>query len=384
MRFGIARVVTRWLLVVAMLQWGCQSRPRSVESRELERRVVTHYAELVLATYQDTVDAARDMEARVEALVSRPSELALLDAQKAWLRARNPYLQSEAFRFYEGPIDVLEMRINAWPVDEAYIDSIVSNLEMYPQLSSETLASLNEKEGEANISVGYHAVEYLLWGPDTEPKSAGNRLYTDFVSATPFGKRRGEYLRAASSLLTRDLETVSREWLPGNSSNYRARFLAQPSTQALGKMLQGLGQFTGAELLGERLTVPYQTKDSENEQSCFSDNTHNDFIYDLVGVQNVCLGGYLPSHGSPLKGPGLCAWLGQAEPRLAREVETSIQASLGAAHAILPPFDQAILGPDTAAGRRSVRATLDALTILRSKLEKASSLTGLGASAGRR
>ena len=51
----------------------------------------------------------------------------LVPARKAWLAAREPYGQTEAFRFYGGPIDDAkgpEGRINAWPLDEAYIDSV--------------------------------------------------------------------------------------------------------------------------------------------------------------------------------------------------------------------------------------------------------------------
>ena len=37
--------------------------------------------------------------------------------------------------------------------------------------------------------------------------------------------------------------------------------------------MTGIGTLAGGELFGERLAVPYDTKDSEEEHSCFSDNT---------------------------------------------------------------------------------------------------------------
>jgi uncharacterized iron-regulated protein len=32
-------------------------------------------------------------------------------------------VQSEAFRFYDGPIDRLEPWINSWPIDENFVDT---------------------------------------------------------------------------------------------------------------------------------------------------------------------------------------------------------------------------------------------------------------------
>ena len=52
----------------------------------------------------------------------------LAAAKQAWLTARDDYLPTEAYRFYDGPIDNPktgpEGQINAWPLDEAYIDDV--------------------------------------------------------------------------------------------------------------------------------------------------------------------------------------------------------------------------------------------------------------------
>ena len=47
--------------------------------------------------------------------------------KQAWLNAREPYGQSETFRFSNGPIDDEdgpEGAINAWPLDEGYVDYV--------------------------------------------------------------------------------------------------------------------------------------------------------------------------------------------------------------------------------------------------------------------
>ena len=53
---------------------------------------------------------------------------ALADARDAWTTGISVFSQTEVFRFYGGPIDAPdtgpEGRINAWPLDEAYLDYV--------------------------------------------------------------------------------------------------------------------------------------------------------------------------------------------------------------------------------------------------------------------
>ena len=64
----------------------------------------------------------------MNAFVSAPSAATHTAAQDAWRASREPYLQTEVYRFYEGPIDNAddgpEGLLNAWPLDEQYIDYV--------------------------------------------------------------------------------------------------------------------------------------------------------------------------------------------------------------------------------------------------------------------
>ena len=83
-------------------------------------QVVAHYAHLVHTSYSDTLNAAKAMQTAISAFTAQPSVATLAEARKTWLAAREFYGQTEAFRFYGGPIDNdkgPEGRINAWPMD---------------------------------------------------------------------------------------------------------------------------------------------------------------------------------------------------------------------------------------------------------------------------
>lgn len=357
-----------WMALVAgaLVSAGCGKQPLE-ESRA--RPVVERYAALVNENYTDVVEKARALRTAVEAFVADPTEAKLTAARAAWLAARPAYAQSESFRFYGGPIDDEdtgpEGRLNSWPLDEAYIDSvedalhagIINATDAFPTLSEELLASLNERDGETNIATGYHAIEFLLWGQDQSATGPGNRPASDFVDGgtAENAARRREYLRLVTDLLVKDLESVQAQWVPGGN-NYAKSFTALSPEQAVQRMLTGMGALSGAELSGERMTVAYDNKDQEDEHSCFSDSTLADLYGNALGIQNVYLGRY----GSQ-DGKGLDELVAAVDPALDKKMKERLQASLDALQAIPGPFDQAILGADNSPGRQKVKAAIAAL-----------------------
>ena len=94
---------------------------------------IATYAEIVYRTYQDSLAMAELMQTAIEDFLTAPSEKTLAAARRTRINARIPYSRTEAFRFYQGPIDFVdassgeegpEERINAWPLNEAFIGSL--------------------------------------------------------------------------------------------------------------------------------------------------------------------------------------------------------------------------------------------------------------------
>src|SRR4029450_4090000 len=86
--------------------------------------VIDTYAAHVSRNYEDALAKAKALQAAVHTFVTAPSAEALEVAKKAWVESRPVYELTEAFRFYDGPIDDPkdgpEGQINGWPLDEAY------------------------------------------------------------------------------------------------------------------------------------------------------------------------------------------------------------------------------------------------------------------------
>lgn len=335
---------------------------------DLQRRAVQHYAELAHRSYARSAELAHDLHAAIEAFLADPTAEGLLAARGKWLSGRTVYGMTEVLRFYGGPIDDpergVETLVNAWPLDEAYIDAvegapgagIINDPAGYPYLDRAVLTMLNERSGEANISIGWHAIEFLLWGQDTRADGPGARSHEDYVVGMGRNAdRRAEYLRICAGLLVEHLELVRDAWAPG-ADNYRAAFLAVPPRESLRRILAGMAILSGFEMSGERLAVAYETRDQEEEHSCFSDNTHVDFVANQLGIIAVYRGDALG-----LAGTGVRELARAADPELARALDQELDASLAALRALPVPFDQALQGADDAPGRKAVLAALLAL-----------------------
>jgi len=373
-------------LVVALPLWAGALLPLGAQAQAVTAEaVVKHYAAGVSAGYEDVLAASLEMQQAINAFVAQPSPERLKAARDAWRAAREWYGPTEAFRFYAGPIDDdqgPEPRLNSWPLDESYIDyvkgkansGIVANRKL--PITKAALAKLNTKGGEENIAVGWHAIEFLLWGQDFNDNGPGDRSFQDFVDGkAPNADRRRQYLQAATELLIDDLRYLVGAWVPG-ATNYRSRFETE-GLEAIRKMVVGIGSLTRGELAGERLEVAMNTQDQEDEHSCFSDNTHRDVVTDAVGIQNVWLGRFARRDGSTLQGPSLQALVAAADAGLADKTTRDIAASVAAANAIQPPFDREIVGGKDAPGRKRVQAVIDALIQQSKDLPQAAAAIGV-------
>lgn len=360
-------IVLAWLRL--LLTTGSPEIPANSGATELKRAVIANYASMVSAGYQDSLDSAKKLQSAVAALLGKASEETLTNARQAWLTAHQRYSLTETFRFYNGPIDELEVQVNSWPIDASYIDSvadapdsgIINAVSAHPAISRALLVSLNAKDGEQNISTGFHAIEFLLWGEPPGGRGAGNRSWMDFADSGKNFLRRREYLRVVTDLLIEHLQTTTSAWASSGSDNFRAKFVATDLDTALANILMGMGALSGPELSGERLTTAYETKERGEQQSCFSNSTCDDLIANAIGIQNVLMGSYTSSTGLKTEGPGLFDLLRKADTGFAEKLSAQIAASVTALQKIPQPFDQAILGTNQSPNRIAMKKAINAL-----------------------
>jgi putative iron-regulated protein len=341
------------------------SSSRGQVDAQVQAAVVKRHADHCHRIHRELVARVADLQSAVASLVAMPDAASLQAARAAWNAARRVYGQIEALRFHGGPIDGLEPLLNAWPVDEVYIDyvvgqpaaGLVADRARAPVLAATVLAELNARGGETNVSVGWHAIEFLLWGQDLDPAGPGRRPWTDFAdgaAGSPNAARRRKYLAVVTEQIAGNLREIARQWEP-EADNFRRRYEADPA-DAVRRMLTGAITLTSFELAGERLAVAYETRDQEQEHSCFSDTTCDDLIANQLGIDAIFRGGL----GDP-KAHDLLGLVRAKDKAVAELLTARLDATLAALRAIPAPFDQAFLGPDDGPGRTAIRRAILAL-----------------------
>ena len=350
--------------------------------------VVSTYAQIVEASYTDSLAAAVELDEAINSFLADPTADGLTLAQQAWLDSREPYLQTEVYRFYDGPIDNPtdgpEGLLNAWPLDENYIDYVDGDAsagiinDTSATIDEASLEGLNGVGGESNVATGYHAIEFLLWGQDFSDNGPGERPHTDYISGAngtaENQDRRGEYLNVSSALLIKHLTQVNDAWLEG--ADYRTEFESDADA-GIEKILTGMIVLSGFETGGERLQASLDSGDQEDEHSCFSDNTHRDMVQDVRGIMNVWKGTYTALDGSVIEGPGIYDVVLDLDSDLAARLDAQIVKSLELANALKAPYDQEI-APDNAEGNARVQALIQSLRDQETMLEEV--FVGLGLS----
>ncbi len=374
--------------------------------------VVKHYAELGHAKYQDALTTAQALDKAIDALIAKPSDETLKAARQAWIKARVPYQQTEVYRFGNPIVDEWEGKVNAWPLDEGLIDyvdgaygtesdenelytaNIIANKKITisgeevdaSKITPELIQSLAEAgEVEANVTTGYHAIEFLLWGQDlngTGP-GAGNRPYTDYDTKNCTGgncDRRADYLKAASTLLVADLTEMVANWAPDGEA---AKTVEADPKKGLTAILTGMGSLSYGELAGERMKLGLLLHDPEEEHDCFSDNTYNSHLNDAIGIAAAYTGEYKTVDGKTLTGPSLSDLVAASDKALDAEMKAKLNKTLDAMHAMekrgqtVEAYDQ-MIAEGNKDGNATVQAAIDGLLDQTKTVERVIAALDLG------
>lgn len=321
-------------------------------------RLLISYADMAHAAYKDSLETAKLLQTAVNTYVDTPTQANLDAAKAAYKAARQPYSQAEVFRFDEGfvtaddkralgSVDGWEGQVNAWPLDEALIDYVSDSYEGEynsqdniinsksitvgsikqdtSTITPDLLAEMNEIGGsEANVTTGYHAIEFLLWGQDTNGvgEGAGNRPVSDYITTegectsgdttntdASICERRGQYLKAVTQLLINDLTAMEAQWQPDSENTLRSDMMARKDENGLRQIMYQMGSLALGELASERIQVAFVTGSTEDEHECFSDLTHLSYANNARGIQNIFNGGYKTVAGKTVGGYGLKNYL---------------------------------------------------------------------------
>lgn len=368
-----------FLLVLAPCAGSAEAADTARPPRVPMRMILDGYARQARDAYALAVRGLEELRLAVREFLASPTPESHAKAREAWLASRAYYGRTEVFRFSGGPIDDLhpvtgaegpEGHINAWPIDEAYLDYVAGDAgsglisDLSVAIAESTLVARNAAADETQVTLGYHAIEFLLWGQDSSRVRAGDRPHLDYLPGDPVRDRRRACLALLVDLLLRDVTRVADEWVPG-PGRYVNVFLSMPPEEALGRALSGPATLAAFELASERIGIPLSTGMQEDEQSCFSDNTHRDIVENIGGMEAV-----LEGHE---EAPGLLAAL---EPDRRPAIRAGVGRALHLAWIITPPFDTIPGSPAEDPRRITLQALAGELLMLAGAIQRAGEAAG--------
>lgn len=134
----------------------------NINTDDVLNAVVNQYVDgVILPTYKELMERNTALNNAVKAFAASPSDNGFMTCATAWLSAREPWEESEAFLF--GPVDTkqLDPNMDSWPLDQAAIYNI---------LTSESWGNIDWSEGDSDDKIGeaqnvrgFHTLEFLIF-----------------------------------------------------------------------------------------------------------------------------------------------------------------------------------------------------------------------------
>ncbi|TQV77627.1 hypothetical protein FKG94_14875 [Exilibacterium tricleocarpae] len=340
----------RWLLLPAaalMITAGCGEKAPPPPVEETPAPVVNDapLAPATLTAWQlgDTylteaqTGAGRLCEA-VQQLLAQPDADNQTLARQAWHRAHNDYHRFDIFRALAGSnpglfgeLAALNSPIDTWPIMPGYLDyfdvythsGIVNDIAV--PITASAIRRQHGFSDNTDVSLGLHAIAYLLWG------EGGQRPPADFAAATEIpanqrgagisvvdlpNNRRRDLIALMCNLLGDDLASLQQRWSSAEAAmpvRYR-QLLPQSRLQLLQQAAQ---HFLTQDLIARQLTPLLQdTGDpAEAVHSFYAGDSARAMAAGIEGLQQLLL----------TANTGLAIWLLEEEPR-AQLTETLAKA----------------------------------------------------------
>ncbi len=236
-------------------------------------------------------------------------------SKQAWLDAHSAYELTTLHRYFatqllgeQGSLALMQIQyqINHWPIIPGYIDyvngypdsGIVNDINVNLDVDS-----LREQHGTFDISevtLGFHVIEFLLWGYDTD---SGPRPAADFDAVLELtseqtesgysldqlsNNRRRLFLSVAIDTLVEDFRALQSLWLAKEPS-IRREIESTSETELIVILADSMSAMLTEELLLRSLYPMLNGNFAESIQSPYSRSTQNAVSSQLSGLEGLLL-----------------------------------------------------------------------------------------------
>ncbi len=315
-----------WVVVPMVMATSSCKKDHSDETDPalLKTAILTEVsANVCTASYVDMLSKANALQTAVTALTTTTNETNLTAARTAWKNMRITWEQSEAWLFGPVEADLIDPRIDTWPVDFTQLDGILNNGDALTETYVDHLDDALK---------GFHPIEYLLWG------TSGTK------AAASITAREKEYLLSLTQNLVKLTTSVKNTWSNGygnqlaTAGNGSAEFTTQQIAYV--QLVDAMSDICG-EVADSKLKEPFDSQDPSKEESPFAKNSIIDFTNNIKGIMDMYQGNFTTD------GKGIEDLVRLNNLSLDSEIKAKYAAAISALGAFSVPFGQAILSEPT-------------------------------------
>ena len=236
-------------------------------------------------------------------------------SKQAWLDAHSAYELTTLHRYFATQLIgeqnslalmQLQYQINHWPIIPGYIDYVNGYPDsgiVYDINVTLDVDSIREQHGAFDIyevTLGFHVIEFLLWGYDTDSVARPAADFDAVLELTPeetesgysleqlSNNRRRLFLAVAADTLVEDFRALQSLWLTEESS-IRQRIESTSGTELIVILADSMSAMLNQELLLRSLYPMLNGDFVESIQSPYSRSTQNAVSSQLSGLERLLL-----------------------------------------------------------------------------------------------
>lgn len=284
-----------------------------------------------------------------EIFLNQPEESTFEFLKTNWSHARIEWSQGEIFKYISDNSEYRNIynRLNSRMISTEHLENgsntgILQNSDF--ELTKENLIALNFQ----NTCLGFHAVEYLLWGSEEDGNwdENGTRTSNEFFEGQ-YKERKIEFFEIVLDIMIEDLKNLRSSFIKQTGQNINLS-LEQKIVSELEKysnleeldnlLVDIMNNFLSKDIIENRLEQIYNTKDITLEESPFSDNTLQDLRYNILAIENLIKGRYNTATGIQSNYASLESRFGDRGDIIEKIDEAKITLS-----SIFEPFDSRIM-----------------------------------------
>ncbi|MGM9841832.1 MAG: imelysin family protein [Candidatus Limisoma sp.] len=361
MKISFLNLLTPALLGAAALVSSCSDDETTIleesTKESMLREAMTPYVDnTIVPTYRGMADnailladACHDIFDAFEAGSLTQSQVAR--AGEYWNLSRAYWEKSEAFLYGAADDYNIDPHIDSWPLDKNAMDDLLADLR--------NGKSWNIDNNAGYGLLGFHAVEYLLF----ELSADGN---TSLTHNTNYTREELVYLYTVADDLRNQCVLLEASWAgidnitaekqqiledadiaPSHDYGWSMKNAGQggslyKSYQAAAEdLIQGcidIADEVGNTKIG-RPANGSSTEDKNYIESPYSLNSINDFVDNIISIQNSYV-------GSKTGDASVSDYIKSVNPALDTEVRSQIQKAIAAIQAIPEPFAKTATGPE--------------------------------------